>query len=84
MREFSQYISDLPTNHVEALHQICTDFFEIHGENESKRGSTYPSFKRHEYQMFFRIASQFVSMFELGFDVPNSFKRQQKYSGNFQ
>lgn len=72
MRDFSKYILELPEDHIEALHQICTDFFDIHAENHTKYADRYESFMRHEYQMFFKIASKFVSEFKLDFNVPES------------
>jgi len=78
MRDFSNYIAKLPANHVEALHKICSDFFEMHAQNVSSSGSSWSNYKRHEYQMFFRVSSKFVSTFALDFKTPESLSGNQK------
>ena len=70
MRDFSNYISELPANHMDALHRICTDFFEIHAKNTKTHRTSYVSYRRHEYQMLFRIAAKFISNFGLEFEIP--------------
>jgi len=54
------------------MHQICTDFFDMHDDNIRENPNGWQNSYRHEYQMYFRISHKFVTTFQLKFELPTS------------
>ncbi len=68
--DFADYMASLPDNHVDALSKICSDFFNFHAEHKAKYGANtnaWLDFKKHEYQLYFKMAYKLLTHFEIDF-----------------